>query len=65
MGIIADTLRQTMEQLAASDARMTRRLNETSGRINEMIESIDDYSEEQQIIDAIALLKSHGYTVTR
>ena len=54
MGVLADTLRATLRDLAESDARLYRGLATSQPAL-----PADD------IAAAIALLEAHGYTVTR
>lgn len=55
MGVIADTLRSTLRDLAQSDARLYRGLStETRPALPA-----------DEIAAAIALLERHGYKVTR
>lgn len=60
MGIIADTMRATLRDLAASDARLYRGLATeiTTPPARPALPS-------DEIAAAIALLESHGYTVLR
>ena len=59
MGVIADTLRATLRDLAQSDARIYRGLaSELAGPAEQPSLPADE------IGAAIALLESHGYTVT-
>jgi hypothetical protein len=53
MGVLADTLRATLRDLAESDARLYRGLATSQPAL-----PADD------IAAAIALLEAHGYTIT-
>jgi hypothetical protein len=60
MGVIADTLRATLRDLAESDARLYRGLaTELATPATRPALPADE------IAAAIALLEAHGYTVTR
>lgn len=67
MGVIADTLRATMREMAASDARLYRGLDEHLRTTRRLIAEAPALppSTEEQIAAAIALLEANGYTVTR
>jgi hypothetical protein len=59
MGVITDTLRSTLRDLAESDARLYR------GLAAELATSATQPAlPSGDIEDAIALLEAHGYTVT-
>jgi hypothetical protein len=59
MGVITDTLRASLRDLAAADARLYRGLADELGTTpSKLALQADD------IAAAIALLRSHGYTVT-
>lgn len=60
MGLIADTLRQSLREMAAADARLYRGLAAELG-----VTPALPPATEAQIAAAIALLERHGYTVTR
>lgn len=61
MGLIADTLRQSLREMAAADGRLYRGLaTELEGAAPALPPAT-----EAQIAAAIALLERHGYTVTR
>lgn len=57
MGVLTDTLRATLHELAQSDARLYRGLADELGATPRRLPADD-------ITAAIALLKAHGYTVT-
>ncbi len=64
MGLMADTLRATLRDLAQSDARLYRGLSEiTAADQAPALAPADDTA--QRIAAAIALLTEHGYTVSR
>jgi hypothetical protein len=64
MGLMADTLRATLRDLAQSDARLYRGLADiTATTERPALAPADDTA--QRIAAAIALLEAHGYTVTR
>ena len=64
MGVMADTLRATLRDLAQADARLYRGLAEiTAATEAPALAPADDTA--QRIAAAIALLEEHGYTVTR
>lgn len=69
MGIIADTLQATLRELAASDARLYRGLDQHLRTTRQLLDEAEQLtlpaSTDQQIAAAIALLEAHGYTVTR
>lgn len=58
MGVIADTLRATLRDLAESDARLYR------GLAAELTTTSRPALPSDEIAAAIALLERHGYTVT-
>jgi len=60
MGAIADTLRATLRDMAAADARLCRGLAAELGTSTSQPALPAD-----EIQAAIALLERHGYTVTR
>ena len=61
MGVIADTLRASLREMAAADARLYRGLAaELDGAPAPRPALPGD-----EIAAAIALLEAHGYTVTR
>jgi hypothetical protein len=60
MGVIADTLRATLRDMAQSDARLYRGLATELGTTPAQTALPAD-----EIAAAIALLEAHGYTVTR
>ncbi len=57
MGVLTDTLRATLRDLAEADARLYR------GLATELADTPAPPADE--IAVAIALLEAHGYTVTR
>jgi hypothetical protein len=59
MGIIADTLRASLRDLAQADGRLYRGLAESTADAPALPSTQSD------IAAAIALLEAHGYTVTR
>ena len=61
MGVIANTLRATLRDLAESDARLYRGL----GEITAATQAPALPATQAAIAAAIALLERHGYTVTR
>ena len=63
MGIIADALTATLADLRASDARILASISRARRHADAVIASLD--ADCNPIADAIALLESHGYTVTR
>lgn len=64
MGLMADTLRATLRDLAQSDARLYRGLGELAADTTApALAPADDTA--QRIAAAIALLTEHGYTVSR
>ena len=71
MGVIADALRASLAEMAASDARLYRGLDEhlrsTRRRLAELeaLQPAAASNTEAKIAAAIALLEEHGYTVTR
>jgi len=60
MGVIADTLRATLRDMAQSDARLYRGLATELGTT-----PAQAALPTEEIAAAIALLEAHGYTVTR
>jgi hypothetical protein len=58
MGVIANTLRATLRDLAESDARLYRGLATELATTSQPALPADD------IAAAIALLERHGYTIT-
>ena len=60
MGLMADTLRATLRDLAQSDARLYRGLADVTATTERPALPPAD-----EIAAAIALLEAHGYTVTR
>lgn len=64
MGVLTDTLRASLRDLAAADARLYRGLAaELEGTAPAPARALPDT--EAEIAAAIALLQRHGYTVTR
>jgi hypothetical protein len=64
MGLLADTLRASLRDLAEADARLYRGLAAELGpAAAPAIKPADDTA--ARIAAAIALLEEHGYTVTR
>lgn len=62
MGVMTDTLRATLRDLAQADARLYRGLADiTADPATPALEPALD----ARIAAAIALLEQHGYTVTR
>jgi hypothetical protein len=59
MGVLTDTLRSTLRDLAESDARLYRGLAQELGATPARPALPAD-----DVAAAIALLQSHGYTVT-
>jgi hypothetical protein len=62
MGLMADTLRATLRDLAQSDARLYRGLGELTA---DATQAPALPATQADIQAAIALLEQHGYTVTR
>ena len=62
MGIIADTLQATLRELAQSDARLYRGLDQHLRTTRQLL---DDADAQSDIEAAITLLRANGYTVTR
>lgn len=60
MGVIVDTLRASLREMAQSDARLYRGLAAELGATPAQAALPAD-----EIAAAIALLERHGYTVTR
>jgi phosphoenolpyruvate synthase/pyruvate phosphate dikinase len=66
MGILADTLKATLRDLAESDARLYRGLDQYATRTRQLLdEDTLPVDLDSEIAAAIALLEEHGYTVTR
>ena len=69
MGIIADAFEANMRELAASDARLYRGLDQHLRTTRQLLDEAEQpmlpASTDQQIADAVALLEAHGYRVTR
>lgn len=66
MGVIADSLRGSLRDLAQSDARLYRELADITGSDAAAHDLLNAARARQSdIAAAIALLESHGYTVTR
>jgi len=63
MGIIADTLTATLADMRASDARILAGVSRARRHADAVLASLE--ADVDPIADAIALLESHGYTVTR
>lgn len=64
MGVIADTLRASLRDLAQADARLYRGLADiTAAASAAPAPALPATADE--IAAAIALLEAHGYTVTR
>lgn len=63
MGVIADTLRASLRDLAQADARLYRGLAEITAATEAPAPALPATADE--IAAAIALLEAHGYTVTR
>ena len=68
MGLIADQMRQTLRQMAESDARLYRSIDQYSKRTQALLAEMRDDAPalpaSDGIDDAIALLEAAGYTVT-
>ena len=62
MGVLTDTLRATLRDLAQSDARLYRGLSELTA---DAPQAPALPATQADIQAAIALLEAHGYTVTR
>ncbi len=62
MGVIADTLRQSLRQMAESDARLYRGL---AAELEGAAPAPALPATTAEIAAAIALLERHGFTVTR
>lgn len=62
MGLIADTLRQSLREMAAADARLYRGL---AAELEGPAPAPALPAAPAEIVAAIALLQRHGYTVTR
>lgn len=60
MGVIADTLRASLRELAQADARLYRGLADITADAPPALPTT-----RADIAAAIALLEAHGYTVTR
>ena len=69
MGLIADQMRQTLRQMAESDARLYRSIDQYSKRTQALLAEMRDEERllpgSDPIQDAIELLEANGYTVTR
>lgn len=65
MGVIADTLRQSLRQMAESDARLYRGLAAELTDTQRQQLQPSAIAGTDDIAAAIALLERHGYTVTR
>ena len=68
MGIIADTMQATLRELAQSDARLYRRMDQHLRTTRQLLDAADAPAlpaTQSDIAAAIALLEAHGYTVTR
>ncbi len=61
MGVIADTLRQSLRQMAESDARLYRGLADELGTT---APALPGAATEAELAAAVALLRAHGYRVT-
>lgn len=61
MGVLTDTLRSTLRDLAEADARLYRGLAAELGTTPATRPALPA----DEIAAAIALLEAHGYTVTR
>jgi hypothetical protein len=61
MGVMTDTLRSTLRDLAESDARLYRGLATELAATSATRPALPA----DEIAAAIALLEAHGYTVTR
>lgn len=59
MGVLADALRSQLRELALSDARLYRSIEDATTELPALPASTDE------IAAAIALLEANGYTVTR
>ena len=66
MGVIADTLRASLREMAQADARLYRGLDRYARTTRERIAALpaDEADPADEIAAAIALLEAHGYTVT-
>jgi hypothetical protein len=61
MGVIADSLRSTLRELAQADARLYRGLADELGP---SAPALPGAATEAELAAAVALLKAHGYRVT-
>jgi hypothetical protein len=62
MGLMTDTLRATLRDLAESDARLYRGLGEITAATQAQAPALP--ATQTDIAAAIALLEQHGYIVT-
>lgn len=63
MGVIADTLRASLRELAQADARLYRGMADELAAANRP--ALAPAADQAAIAAAIALLEANGYTVTR
>ena len=67
MGVIADTLAATLRDMAESDARLYRGIDQYRTRTQRLLDAAQALPAadlDSEIAAAIALLEQHGYTVT-
>ena len=62
MGVIADSLRASLRDLAQADARLYRGLADELGAVAPALPSAASAAE---LAAAVALLRAHGYRVTK
>ena len=67
MGILADQFAATLQAMREADARQQAATTALLADVRHTLATLDaePVTTAQQIADAIALLESHGYTVTR
>ena len=68
MGVLANKLKTLIDKQKESDAKLmelTSSISKQCTTLLDSIDSMDDYSIDDQIKDAIALLESNGYVITK
>lgn len=68
MGVLSDKLKTLIDRQKESDAKLmelTSSISQQCSTLLESIDSMDDYSVDEQIRDAIELLQSNGYVITK
>ena len=68
MGVLSDKLKTLIDKQKESDAKLmelTSSISKQCTTLLDSIDSVDDYSIDEQIRDAIELLESNGYVIIK